>query len=287
MRMRSHEKREPWIALMLGLTSLVRESHVSNIFSRDVWRAGGRSCTQDVIRERCQTLHRKTRNELMAIPRLLLLSLFVNLTAAAQERVITIIGEAELSEPANRAEFTFQLEKDGKTLDDAFANVQAKLSPIVRNLIQIGIDSNSIEQSRLYVDEKFFSLFSSNKIQASVQVRVIIDDLNLLKSVLNIMSTSQIEKLTFIHFKLRDDRSLIGRTLSQAVTNAKASAAAVTQSNGLELGGIVSIVELEPPNIAAVAERPMFMIRGGSIGSYTFPEKIFLTKRVKVTFELK
>ena len=98
---------------------------------------------------------------------------------AAQDNILTIIGESQLTESANQAEFYFTIKKDGKTLKSAFSNAKSYLNSIQNELISIGLDSSSIQQSKLWVDDKFISLFTTNKIEAILRAKILLNNLAL------------------------------------------------------------------------------------------------------------
>lgn len=81
----------------------------------------------------------------------------------SQERRLSVIGEAEVTEVANQAQFTFVVKKSGRDLRTAFVEAQTYLSTIYIDLQSIGLDSTALRQSKVRVDEKNLTWFTSKK----------------------------------------------------------------------------------------------------------------------------
>jgi uncharacterized protein YggE len=204
----------------------------------------------------------------------------------AQERRLSLIGEADVSEVANQVQFTFVVKKDGRDLSTAFTEAQKYLSTISADLRSIGLDSTSLRQSRVRVDEKNLAWFTSNKIHAVLRTKVVVNNLGLLEGVLEVLGKYEVENLSSIDFKLKDQSALKQKAYVAALEDARRNAAAIAQSSGLTLGEI-RLIEEEAyqfyDDYAAYAKRSLFLRQDLSQVSF-FPEQISLSKRLKVTF---
>jgi len=211
----------------------------------------------------------------------------------SQQKILVIYGKSDVTEIANRAEFTFVVEKDGNSLKEAFAEAQAYLNSLFRELKTIGIDSSSIQQSRVRVNEKDLTWFTSKKYKAVLRTKIVIDNISSLESVLEIIGKYEIEYLSEIEFSLKNYDALTQRAYNEAVKNAKNNAFALAKSQGLSLGDISSIVE----ETEQESQRSYPYLRGAFLneasfskkGAYAFassiiPEQILYRKMLKVTF---
>lgn len=218
-----------------------------------------------------------------------LIVIILTASAAAQTRTITVVGEAEVSERANIAEFTVTLRKDGKTLEGAYAEVQKYSNSIVSDLLKTGLDSNSIQQSRLRVDEKLFKLFSTNKIEAVIRLKVILSDLTLLEKALAIFNRAEVDDVSDIHYRLRDDFALKQRALSLATANAVKSAAALATEHKLSLVKIISIEDMTNPisDVRTTEYEYQSSKSGWMYTTSSFPEIVYLRRHVKVVYEIQ
>ena len=204
-------------------------------------------------------------------------------------------GNSEVTEIANRAEFTFTIEKDGKSLKESFKEAQSYLNSIFKELQTVGIDSNSIQQSRVRVNEKDLTWFTSKNYKAVLRTKVIIDNISTLESVLEIIGKYEIEYLSEIQFSLKDYAILTQRAYYEALKNAKNNAQALAKDQGFSLGEVISIIEESERDF----QNPNPYLRGGyyaatevsftkkglyGFGASIIPEQILFGKKLKVTF---
>ena len=208
---------------------------------------------------------------------------------AAQDNILTIIGESQLTESANQAEFYFTIKKDGKTLKNAFSNAKSYLNSIQNELISIGLDSSSIQQSKLWVDDKYISLFTTNKIEAILRAKILLNNLDLLDDVLDILGKWKVEYISEIKFRLLDNQPLNEKAYVEAIENAKLSADVISKTHNLKLGKILSIVEIQDKYSDNYTAEPSYSKVASMRYDYSmkvFPDIIYVEKKVKVTFEL-
>ncbi|RIK79759.1 hypothetical protein DCC62_05110 [candidate division KSB1 bacterium] len=205
----------------------------------------------------------------------------------SQERRLSVIGEAEVTEVANQAQFTFVVTKSGRDLRTAFVEGQTYLSTIYIDLQSIGLDSTAIRQSKVRVDEKDLTWFTSKKKEAVLRTTVIINNLDLLEGVLEILGKYEIEDLSGIDFTLKDQKALKQKAYVAALEDARRNAAAITQSSGLTLGEIQRIEEEAGlPSNSFLAEEMAYRLRQQAYRVSFFPEQISLSKKLKVTFAI-
>lgn len=222
------------------------------------------------------------------ITNILTLMLIPFCTVVSQQRVLTLFGESEVTEPANRAEFSFIVDRDGKDLQSAFVEAQNYLNSIFHDLRDIGLDSTSLQQSRVRIDEKSLTWFTSQKYKAVLRTKIVLSNLSILESVLDVLNRYEIENLSDVQFGVENEQSLRQKAYIEALQSAKRDAESLSKAEGFLLGEVTSIIEeTEQPR----DYNEYFFgakLRGGTSISQAsfFPDQIKMYKKLKVTFAI-
>lgn len=221
----------------------------------------------------------------------LLFSLAIYSSLSAQTKQIVVLGHGEVFEAANQAEFSFIIQRDGRTLKTAFVEAQQYVNRIFTELLSIGLDSSGFQQSRVRVSDKSIAWLTTDKVEAVLRTRVVLNDINQLETVLGILGKYELSYLSDVQFNLRDNTELKERAYVAALNDAKRNAAAIAQSTGLVISEIVSIeetgeVQTSGSNLAYRYERYGKMSSMATPVEIT-PERIIQSKQLKVCFSLK
>lgn len=228
---------------------------------------------------------------------IILAVLLTSFSVFAQQRTITVIGEAELANEADQAVFDFMIGEKGKSLDDAYNKAQKKAAEIVTQFVAAGIDSASLQQSKLQIDDTGYELFSENRKYAVIKIRASINNMKLVSRALSILNDFKVGYIRDIELVLSQEQEMKEKCLALAIENAKKGAQTAAKSNLLVLGDIISIEEvLEEKEDKSDGQdgfwEPFyssryFAMEESRVQTKLLSEKIKIKKRVKVTFELK
>lgn len=222
--------------------------------------------------------------------------LLTALSVFAQSRTITVIGEADLANEADQAVFDFMIGEKGKSLDDAYNKAQKKATAIVAQFVAAGIDSASLQQSKLQIDDTGYELFSENRKYAVIKIRASISNMKLVSKALSILNDFKVGYIRDIELVLSQEQEIKEKCLALAIENAKKGAQVAAQSNSLVLGNILAIEEIldgkkedsdQDDDYFRGDPFARYMVEPSRIQTKLLSEKIKIKKKVKVTFELK
>ncbi|HOJ06177.1 MAG: DUF541 domain-containing protein [Chlorobi bacterium] len=191
-------------------------------------------------------------------------------TISAQQNEITqnqisVIGSVELKEIADQASFYFTIKGVGETLRLAVEDAENKTKILSEKIIQLGIKKNNISTSDFlsgenYGDKAFLS--SSRDYQATIVTMIKTDSLDLLRSLLFLISEAEVENISTISFSLKDELGLRRRARIEAGLKAKEKAEDISNALGVKLGRVLTIEEIQPTQTYTNQNQYLY-IRGG------------------------
>lgn len=241
----------------------------------------------------------------------LLLTLASNVTIAQDRQLttnqITVLGSVELKEIADEASFTFSLKGVGSSLRLAVEDASKKMKILTNKLVELGISARNISTSSFYSGENYDDrafLSSSRDYQATLTTLVKVDSLQLLESVLYLISESKVLNLSNITFSIKDELGFRRRARVAAALKAKEKAEDIAHALGVSLGRLLFVEETDPtrvynqqiaqhyPSPFNPSSNQIQDLHGRSnvyesVGSAFFAQTISVTSQVKVIFELK
>jgi uncharacterized protein YggE len=177
--------------------------------------------------------------------------------AAAQDaaRTLSVYGTGYVEGDADRATVTLALEGSGASLREAVADAQRKVTDVTDALRRLGLPESAFATSRFtgYDGGRPF-LFARREYESSIALTITVDELGLLEAVVLTLSESPVERISGLHFALRDLDPLRRAAREQALADAESKAAEMAARLGLVLGSVIGVEE-EPtvrqnPNVS-------------------------------------
>lgn len=179
-------------------------------------------------------------------------------------------GKVKVLAQADRAKVWFSIESFGKSLEEAFAGAHQKIDSIATKLEEIGLDRRNINTSFFKSGENLGkkAFLSSKKDYRTVMSGAITTDrLDLLESIVVILSRYEVEDIQDISFELTDYEQLRQDALEKAVGKARDKAYMISGMLGFGFSGVLEVEEIKKtdPNTQRLIKR----LR--STGSYPNP----------------
>lgn len=214
----------------------------------------------------------------------------IGFLASAQVRSYTVLGVGEVTETANRAELSFIIKRDGRTIKSAFADAQRYLNTVFSDMRSIGIDSTSWHQSKVRVNEKNLAWFTLDKAEAVLRTKVVLDSIHLIEDFLEILSKYDVEFLSDIDFSLKNDTELKQRAYVAALEDARSNAMALAKAVGATLGNVLHVEEYygtSAPLLTEYRRESYAKMSALTTVSTIIPEHITRERRLLVTFAVE
>lgn len=166
---------------------------------------------------------------------------------AAVQRTIVVNGEGEASAAPDMAIVSIGVQTEALTAADALRQNSANMAATIDKLKKLGIAERDIQTSGLSVNPRYnYQDNRSPKVigfTASNNVTVRLRKLDNAGSVIDEAVQSGANTLGGISFSFSDPKPLLEAARKDAVADAKAKAAVLTQAAGVRLGRLVNIQE--------------------------------------------
>lgn len=166
---------------------------------------------------------------------------------AAVQRTIVVNGEGEASAAPDMAIVSIGVQTDALTAADALRQNSANMAATIDKLKKLGIAERDIQTSGLSVNPRYnYQDNRSPKVigfTASNNVTVRLRKLDNAGSVIDEAVQSGANTLGGISFSFSDPKPLLEAARKDAVADAKAKAAVLTEAAGVRLGRLVNIQE--------------------------------------------
>jgi uncharacterized protein YggE len=162
---------------------------------------------------------------------------------------ISVLGTAEVTAPADRAELNFLVEGFGSDLRKAVAGAMERESEVGAKLGEFGLAKSAVATAKFSVGENWLGrafLSSKKDFRAAIGVTVTLDSLELLQPLLFLLSESGVEMLSDIIFTARQDSALKAVAREVAMQKAQEKARQMASLLGADLGRVVAVEELTP-----------------------------------------
>ena len=160
---------------------------------------------------------------------------------------ITVFGKAEVSAPADRAKISFTVSGYGPSLRAAVDKAKEKIEGISSKLVETGLKKNDLNTSYFYSGEnpgnKPF-LSSKKDYCARITMYIKVDELNLLESVLFLLSESDVDNISKVFFSLKDDAIFKQKARRLAVQQAKKKAEEFAEELNIAVGRAIVVQEI-------------------------------------------
>lgn len=205
-------------------------------------------------------------------------------------RTVTVTGEATKQESNQLASFSAGVESRNVDKQTAIDSVNAEMNKIIESVKALGITEADIKTQNMSVYQSQESYYDngaqrtrpgewmvSNSVDITVRDVAKVDELN------KVLSSSGATNVYGPNYRT-DDTQRGDDLLSAAVANAREKAQALADSEGVELGSVLGVIE--SGSVSNIV--PMYrMDAGGGGGAAALPGSTTLSKSVSVTFEIE
>jgi uncharacterized protein YggE len=210
-----------------------------------------------------------------------------------QERLISVYGVGAMEVPGDRAQLRFTVRDFGSTLGEAIDKTKQRVSEITAKLQALGLSDTAFFTATFNSGDnhegKAF-LSSSRDFRAGISVRVTIDSLPLIESVVKTLSSAELQGLSDISFSLKNNSEIKLACRMLAVEDAKAKAAALAREFGVRVGEVLAIEELPSttdgdfyiPNVPRLSAGTI-----ASSGGTYFPQRFTVRTAIRVQFAIE
>ncbi len=216
-------------------------------------------------------------------------------------KTITMSAEGEALAVADIASFSFSVDEEGKTSDEAQKKATDKINKALEYLKTNGVEEKDIKTENYSIYPKYQNVApcyafdcppSESKIigyTVSQSIRVKIRDTESTGKFLSELTKFQINNVSGITFTIDDESALYDLARKDAVSKAEAKAIALSKDLGVKLGDVVSFSEDNPNYYPA----DTYGMGGAEMMSFkaAAPEipkgENKYTTRVYITYELK
>jgi len=171
-------------------------------------------------------------------------------------------GKVKVLAQADRARVWFSIESFGKSLEEAFAGAHQKIDSIAAKLEEIGLDRSHINTSFFKSSENLGkkAFLSSKKDYRTVMSGAITTDrLDLLESIVVILSRYEVEDIKDITFELTSYEQLKQDALEKAVSKAREKAEMMARILGFGFAGVLEVEEVKKADPGS--QRPLKRLR--------------------------
>jgi len=215
---------------------------------------------------------------------------------------LIVYGAGSLDQQANRAYINFTVKGFGSSIQEAVNVARAKASDIAAKLFALGLKESDLYTSQFNSGDNFEGkafLSSKRDYRGQIDVNVTVDSLQLLESVVQVLASSAVDRLSNINFGLRSDSTMKLEARRLAVVNAQDKARLMASQLGVSLGKVLYMEELLsysdgdfylPPRdrgVSAYATSAVVAVGSGSTQTVAFYGQRFSVRAgVKVVYEL-
>jgi uncharacterized protein YggE len=211
-----------------------------------------------------------------------------------KERTLTVQGQGKVSAIPDIATISVEVSQDGSELDPALTQVRKQMNKILEVVKSQGIEDKDVRTDFFQVHPKFEQDKRGNPRRVgygvanriSVKVRDLKKTGKVLTTVLNAAATS----VNGPDFEIDNPQAVEREALAAATKDARASAQAVAEAAGVQLGEIVSI---NPQNVNWPIPRRPVMMRAMAMAAPAEAEEPIaageqtLTGYVTITFAIR
>ena len=167
---------------------------------------------------------------------------------------LTVYGKVRVFAKADRATVTFNIKGVGRSLQLAFNDANKQINAIAERLHAIGLSEGNLSTSFFRSSENFGDkafLSSKRDYRAIMTACITTDSLELLESIVVILSESEVRRIANITFELINYSEVRKDAMARAIDKAKEKAELISRQLGIRSGNIIEIEELkstEPQN---------------------------------------
>lgn len=160
---------------------------------------------------------------------------------------VTASGEGKQVAAPDQAEMSFGVTAQGTNAEETLAEASKKADAIVAAIKETGVAEEDIQTAGVSLNPEYD--YKSGKVpriigyQASVQVRVTVNDIAKVGDVINAASAAGATDMSGPSFTLSEDSEARNAAIEKAVADAKVRAEAMATAAGKSVGEVISLAE--------------------------------------------
>lgn len=214
------------------------------------------------------------------------------LSAAENTRFITVNGDADVSAVPDRITLSFGINSEGKDLETAKKDNDAKVRQVLESLKKNGVAEKEIQTAQMIISQRFDYRNEQKFIGYSVtrSITVVLKDIQIYDIVVSEIVSAGTNNIYGTELGVTDRRKYSDEARALALKAAKEKAAAMAAVLNCRLGKVLEIQEISTPWEGRFygASNVMAESRGGAAGEETLaPGEIKIRASVTAKFELK
>jgi uncharacterized protein YggE len=204
---------------------------------------------------------------------------------------LRVHGEATISERPDRVQLDVGVITQGST-SGAAAEQNAKESKAVMDTLRRTLPSGNIQTVNLSVNPNYQYPADGSPptilgYTANNTVRLQLDDLSLLRKLIDAATGSGASNVNRVNFALRDESKARAEALGKAADQARAGAVALAERLHVKLGRLLRVEEEQPVIVAPGRQVEFAAAKSGAAGSTPIePGSIDVHASVSLTFEV-
>lgn len=232
-----------------------------------------------------ESMHKKS---LLKTIRFIAAVMLVSSVVYAQESLIEVTGQAEISVVPDMAVFYFSISRTGNSIENLKDSIDEKTKDLLYLCRKLGVDEKKISASRVSIHPQYnYKTKELINYSVSQEVKVILEDLERYSELVNGAIRSGVTTLSNVVMDTSKRQMLEDRALGEAVEKAVQKAKIAARSAGVSLGKVAVIREMSGagPVSAYRFKAPMASESGGR---NTFePGEISVSAAVSVQYYIQ
>ncbi len=160
---------------------------------------------------------------------------------------LTVYGIGNIEVAPDRAFVAFTLEGFGPSLSEAFSTARDRVQSITAKLLSLGLKEEDLLTSTFYGAENMGGkafLSASRDYRTNIDMRVTVDSLDRIQSILTALADAQVDRISNIQFVVKADSLLKMQARGLAAANARQKALLMAQELDISLGRAIYVEEL-------------------------------------------
>ena len=205
---------------------------------------------------------------------------------------VKVHGDATISQPPDRVQLDVGVISQGATAQAA-ADLNAKQSKIVIDTLRQALPAGNIQTVNFSVNPNYQYPKDGSPptilgFTANNTVRLQLDDLSLLRKLIEAATRAGASNVNRVNFALRDESKARGEALGKAADQARASAVALAERLHMKLGRLLRVEEEQPVIVSPGRQVELAAApEAGAMGSTPIePGSIDVHASVSLTFEI-
>ncbi len=213
----------------------------------------------------------------------------------AQPNTITVVGTGSASGTPDIANLEIGVETTNSDLGTAYSNTNTRIDEVIAALVEAGVAREDIRTVGLSVWQDRYGGPNPQQSETgeptpvyvvSNNVRVTVRDIENVPAVLNAAIDAGATNIYGLNFAIEDSDALASEARAEALDDARQRAGELAGLAEVELGDIISIVEIQggfdPFNQTALEARGL----GGGGGAAIEPGQLSVNVQLRVTFRI-